>query len=121
MRILSWCLCVFAVKTLVIVGQQPAPPAPPPGNATTGQSLYMKTGCYQCHGNEGQGGVAGPRLAPAPMLAFRAFATYIRAPRGEMPPYTTKVMSDQNVADIYAYLAARRQPPALNSIPLLAP
>jgi ubiquinol-cytochrome c reductase cytochrome c subunit len=79
----------------------------------------MKTGCYQCHGNEGQGGVAGPRLAPAPMLAFRAFVTYVRAPRGEMPPYTAKVMSEQNLADIYAYLAARPQPPPLKSIPLL--
>jgi ubiquinol-cytochrome c reductase cytochrome c subunit len=101
--------------------QSPPAPAAPQGNATNGQTLYMKTGCYQCHGNEGQGGAAGPRLAPAPMLAFRAFVTYVRAPRGEMPPYTTKVMSEQNLADIYAYLTARKPPPSLNSIPLLAP
>ena len=112
-----FCLCVFVVQT-VLAQQQPAAPA---GNATNGQALFMKTGCYQCHGNEGQGTVAGPRLGPAPMLAFRAFVTYIRAPRGEMPPYTTKVMTEQNLADIYAYLAARRQPPPLNSIPLLLP
>jgi ubiquinol-cytochrome c reductase cytochrome c subunit len=80
----------------------------------------MKIGCYQCHGNEGQGGSsAGVRIAPAPMLAFRAFTSYIRAPRGEMPPYTAKVVPDENVADIYAYLAAIPAPPAVDSIPLL--
>jgi ubiquinol-cytochrome c reductase cytochrome c subunit len=101
------------------MAQQPAAAAPP-GNAKTGQTLYMKIGCYQCHGNQGQGGSsAGVRIAPAPMLPFRAFTMYIRAPRGEMPPYTAKVVSDENVADIYAYLAAIPAPPALDSIPLL--
>jgi len=105
------------------MAQQPSQPAPatpaPAGDATTGQTLFLKIGCYQCHGNEGQGGAAGPRIAPAPMLAFRAFATYLRAPRGEMPPYTAKVLSEQNLADIYAYLAARPRPAAVESIPLL--
>ena len=98
--------------------QAPAAQAPA-GNATDGQALYMKIGCYQCHGNEGQGGAPGPRLGPAPMLAYRAFSTYVRAPRAEMPPYTAKVVSEQQMADIYAFLAARPRPPALQSIPLL--
>ena len=38
-----------------------------------------------------------------------------------MPPYTAAVLSNQDLADIYAFLAARPQPPALSSIPLLAP
>ena len=103
------------------MGQQPSQPAPaaPAGDAKTGQMLFLKIGCYQCHGNEGQGGAAGPRIGPAPMLAFRAFAAYLRAPRGEMPPYTAKVLSEQNLADIYAYLAARPRPAPVESIPLL--
>ena len=56
--------------------------AAPAGNAKTGQTFFMKTGCYQC---EAQGGAAGPRIGPSPMLAFRAFAAYVRAPHGEMP------------------------------------
>ena len=99
--------------------QQPATPAARAGNAKTGQTLFMKIGCYQCHGNEGQGGAAGVRIAPAPMLAFRAFTTYVRAPREEMPPYTGKVVSEQDLADIYAYLGAIPAPPPLESIPLL--
>src|SRR5438034_574284 len=34
-------------------GQTPAPSVPA-GNAKTGQALFMKIGCYQCHGNEAQ-------------------------------------------------------------------
>ena len=112
-------VAVFGL-TNALAQQAPVAPAAPAGNAKTGQALFLKIGCYQCHGNEGQGGsAAGVRIAPAPMLAFRAFATYLRSPRGEMPPYTAKVLSEQNLADIYAYLAALSRPPAVESIPLL--
>ncbi len=36
-----------------------------------------------------------------------------------MPPYTVKVVSDQELADIYAFLMAIPQPPPIDSIPLL--
>ncbi len=81
----------------------------------------MKIGCYECHGNEGQGGAAGPRVGRSPMLPFRNFITYIRAPRGEMPPYSAKVIPEKDVADIYAYLASLPPAPAVESIPLLKP
>src|SRR5262245_66443989 len=112
------------VAGLVVVGvanapaQQPAPSAPS-GNAKAGQALFLKIGCYQCHGSEGQGGAAGPRIGRSPMLAFRAFVGYVRAPRGEMPPYTEKVLAEKDLADIYAYLSSLPPPPALDSIPLL--
>jgi hypothetical protein len=33
---------------------------------------------------------------------------YVRAPRGEMPPYTEKLLkSDQDLIDIHAYLSSR--------------
>ncbi len=95
------------------------PPAAPAGNADNGKTLFLRNGCYQCHGSEGQGGAAGPRLAPDP-IPFRAIVAYVRAPLGEMPPYTEKVISEQQLADIYAYLRARPRPPAVSSLPLLA-
>ena len=101
-----------------LMAQQSAP-APPPGNAKAGQTLLLKIGCYQCHGNEGQGGAAGPRIGRNPMLAFQNFVNYVRAPRGEMPPYTAKVLADRDLGDIYAYLASLPPPPAVESIPLL--
>jgi ubiquinol-cytochrome c reductase cytochrome c subunit len=104
--------------------QTPAPPsqaaaAPPAGDAEKGKALFVKNGCYQCHNYEGQGGSAGARLAPNP-LPFRGFIAYVRAPRGDMPPYTAKVMSDQDLADVHAYLRGRPRPPAVASLPLLA-
>jgi mono/diheme cytochrome c family protein len=106
------------------VASQSPTPAPaqasptPRGDAEKGQALYSKNACYQCHNNEAQGGAAGPRLGPDP-ITFQRFVAYVRAPRGEMPPYTSAVMSDQELADVYAFVQARPRPPALGSIPLL--
>jgi hypothetical protein len=36
-----------------------------------------------------------------------------------MPPYTTKVVSDSDLAKILAFLEARPAPPAVNTIPQL--
>ena len=95
------------------------PPALVVGNAQKGQQLFNGYGCYQCHGREAQGStVTGPRLAPRP-IAFAAFTRYIRQPSGQMPPYTSRVVSDADLADIYAFLQSRPQPPAVDSIPLL--
>jgi ubiquinol-cytochrome c reductase cytochrome c subunit len=97
-----------------------APAATPAGNAANGKVLYAKTGCYQCHSEQGQGGTQGPRLGPSP-ISFPAFLRYVRTPTGEMPPYKAKVMSDRDVADIYAFLQALPPPPPLRTLPLLQP
>ena len=84
-----------------------------------GAALYKKKGCYECHVNDAQGGPQGPRLGPNPIPLPR-FTTYIRNPTGDMPPFTEKVLSNQELADIYAFLQARPQPKPVNNIPLLA-
>jgi mono/diheme cytochrome c family protein len=111
------------MKTLLLIiamlgGTQGATPVPPKGNAENGRSLFMKFGCYECHGREGQGAVTGPRLNENP-ITFARFTAYIRKPSGEMPPYTTKVVSEQQAADIYAFLQSLPKPPAVGSVPLL--
>jgi ubiquinol-cytochrome c reductase cytochrome c subunit len=84
----------------------------PNGNAANGRKLFATIGCYQCHGYEGQGSTAtGPRLAPRP-LPFPALSRYVRRPTGQMPPYTAKVVSDAELADIYAFLQAAPAAPA---------
>ena len=91
----------------------------PAGNAENGKTLFAKIGCYQCHGREGQGSTAtGPRLNQNP-ITYARFVSYIRKPSGEMPPYTAKVVSEQQAADIYAFLRSLPKPPAVESIPLL--
>ena len=100
----------------------PAPQAratAPAGNAETGKKLFASYGCYQCHGYEAQGSSAtGPRLGPRP-IAFAALSKYVRAPTGQMPPYTTKVLPDADLANIYAFLQSRPVPPPVEDIPLL--
>jgi len=99
----------------------PAQTAPPPGNAENGKAIYNRVGCYECHGLEAQGGPGtAPRLGPNP-LPFPRFSAYVRKPSGTMPPYRLPVLADQDVADIHAFLRAQPRPPALSSIPLLAP
>ena len=97
---------------------QGAQAAAPKGDVENGQKLYSSYGCYQCHGYAAQGG-AGARLAPRP-IAFATFSRYVRRPTGQMPPYTAKVVSDQELADIYAFLVTMPAPPAANTIPILA-
>ena len=85
-----------------------------------GAALYKKNGCYECHVNDGQGGPQGPRLGPNPIPMPR-FVAYVRNPSGDMPPFTAKVISDDDLAKIYAFLQSRPTPPPVKDTPLLAP
>jgi|SRR4051794_39361132 mono/diheme cytochrome c family protein len=77
----------------------------PAGNPTSGKGLFMAYGCYECHGTTGAGGgVAGPRLAPNP-LPLLGVEAKLRTASGRMPVYSEKVLTDAQIADIYAYLA----------------
>lgn len=104
------------MSTLVMLGALAfagqTSPAAPAGDAQNGRKLFVKNGCASCHGLEGQGApTSGPRIGPSP-LPLAAFLKYIRAPKNQMPPYTTKVLSDQDLTDIRAFLAALPKPAA---------
>ena len=123
MRTLMFVMTIAAASALGAQTTAPAPPpsaaaAAPKGDEANGRKLFESYGCYQCHNLAAQGGAAGPRLAPRP-IAFAAFSKYVRQPAADMPPYTVKVVSDQELADIYAFLMAIPQPPPIDSIPLL--
>jgi mono/diheme cytochrome c family protein len=91
----------------------------PAGNVKNGKTVYTADGCYECHGREAQGGAGtGPKLGPAPM-PFAIFANQVRSPRDQMPPYTSKVLSDAELADIYAFVQSLPQPPKVDSLPQL--
>lgn len=91
----------------------------PAGNTKNGKAVYTADGCYECHGREAQGGAGtGPKLGPNP-IPFAAFVFQVRTPRDQMPPYTAKVLSDADLADIYAFVQSQPQPPKADSIPQL--
>ena len=92
---------------------------PPAGNIQNGKKLFTSYGCFECHGRQAEGTSAvGPRLGPNP-ISFPAFSRYVRQPTGQMPPFTAKVTSDTDLADIYAFLQSLPQPPKADSIPAL--
>jgi mono/diheme cytochrome c family protein len=74
-----------------------------------GKATFLRVGCYQCHGREAQGASTGPRLGPTP-IPLAAFARAVRTPRNEMPPYSVKLLSDAELADVYAFVSSRPQP-----------
>ncbi len=88
-------------------------------DAARGKQIFDKVGCWQCHGFEGQGANTGPKLAPEPM-DVEALKSFIRnSASTTMPPYTAKVLNDEEVADIHAYLSSIKKPPSAKTIPLL--
>jgi ubiquinol-cytochrome c reductase cytochrome c subunit len=98
------------------IAQQASAPA---GNLDNGKRLYQETGCYQCHGLAGQGAMmTGPRVSRTE-FAFDGFLNQLRHPSNQMPPYEAAVVSDQDAADIYAYLRQMPAPRDPNNIPLL--
>jgi mono/diheme cytochrome c family protein len=104
-------IAIMALLSVIpLHAQEPKSATAATGNAENGKRLFMKDGCYQCHGREGQGSnMSGPRIAPNPP-PLEVILGYVRKPSGEMPPYTAKVISDQELTDIYAYLQSRPAP-----------
>jgi len=112
------CLIVAAVLAsgLPLRGQTAQAPS---GNVETGKKLFVERACWQCHGRAAQGGgIAGPRLAGR-VAPWPTFSRYVRRPTEEMIPYSPKMLSDAELADIYAWLRSIPTPPAVSSIPQL--
>jgi len=88
------------------------------GNSANGQKLFLRDGCYECHGYAGQGGRDGARIAAIGLNA-QGLIHYVRAPAAAMPAYTDKVISDQELTDIHAYLQTMAKAKPAKDIPLL--
>jgi len=90
-------------------------------SAEKGKEAFVKHGCFQCHGTVGQGSVAtsGGRVLYNTQLPIEAFIGYVRSTNRQMPPYSEKILSDGDLADIYAYLESLPKPPDYKTIPLL--
>jgi len=89
------------------------------GDAANGKKLFLRDGCYECHGYAGQGGAAGARIAAIGLNA-QGVIRYVRAPGGQMPAYTDKVISDQELTDVWTYLQSLPKAKPVKDIPLLS-
>lgn len=78
------------------------------GSAEKGKVAIIKHGCFQCHGTWGQGSVitSGGRVLTDTQLPFESFKAFVRTTNRAMPPYREQILSDDDLADIYAYLTS---------------
>jgi mono/diheme cytochrome c family protein len=93
----------------------------PQGDAANGKRIYLADGCFTCHGRSGQGGAY---TGPAPILAhtalpFDGFKGELRNPANDMPAYSEAVLSDKDIADIYAFVESLPGPRSSKDIPIL--
>lgn len=116
MKYLILILAGLALALGAACAQQASAPA---GNFGNGKALYLQVGCYQCHGLAGQGAqMTGPRVLRTE-FPFESFLYQLRHPANQMPPYEAAVLSDQDAADLYAYVRQMPAPRDPNSIPQL--
>ena len=123
----------YVLATVLSVGFAPAAAA---ADDESPREVFERVGCWSCHGYEGQGGRHGPTIARTqhnyegqggrhgPTIArtqhnYEAFSAFVRTTSGEMPPFTERVVSDQDLRAIYAYLQSRSEPPSPEGFSLL--
>jgi mono/diheme cytochrome c family protein len=92
MRTLIILLGVLAPTAAGMAGQSNPPP---------GKVAFDKV-CRTCHGDDARGD-AGPALVPLQM-EYDELLAKVREGGGEMPPISTRTLSDDDVKQIFNYL-----------------
>ncbi len=118
---------IAALLALVPLSIASVPAAPTPiaqtGEAERGAEFFTEFGCYQCHLYSGHGYTGAPGGASLiPMtLTEDGFIAYIRNPATprRMPPYSRENLTDEEAADIYAFIRTFPQSREAGDIPLL--
>ena len=85
------------------------------GNPVNGQSLFFAMGCNVCHGDQGEG-LVGPTIAMTVVPLDRVIQQY-REPLEAMTAFPPDQISDEEIADIYAWLQTLQRPPASQEVP----
>lgn len=107
------------LAAMLIAGTSAAQDKAPPGSVEKGRKLFVDLACYSCHGTHAQGGGRGAE-PPIPLgYPWAGFLGALRKPRQDMPAYEERLVSNQDVADLYAYFVSIKPAPAAKDIPLL--
>jgi ubiquinol-cytochrome c reductase cytochrome c subunit len=115
-RVLLFAAIGMVVANSLAIAQTPVSSLA--GNAENGKKLFATYFCWSCHGSNGRAGGTAPAIAPSTRSA-EDLIKYVRKPRGLMPPYTSKSISDKDLADIAAFLRTVPKDPDPKTIPLL--
>ncbi len=85
------------------------------GNPANGQELFFSLTCNACHGDRGEG-LVGPTIAQTIVSLERVIEQY-REPLEGMRVFSPEEVSDDEIADIYAWLQTVERPPDAAVIP----
>ena len=85
------------------------------GNPANGQNLFFSLGCNVCHGDQGEG-LVGPTIAMTIVPLDRVIQQY-REPLEAMTEFPPDQVSDEDIADIFAWLQTVPRPPEADVIP----
>jgi len=86
------------------------------GSATTGKELYISYACYSCHGFDGHGGSGGAAQRHEDVAGgVHGVCSQPGADAGVFD----KVLTDTQLADLYAYIKSLPDSPPAKNIPLL--
>ncbi|HEX4798277.1 MAG TPA: c-type cytochrome [Burkholderiales bacterium] len=111
-------IAVF-LAVVLLCGSALAQDKAPSGSAERGKKLFVDLACYSCHGTHGQGGGRGSEPTIPAGYPWVGFLNQMRKPRLDMPAYEEKWVSDQDVADMFAYFTSLKPAPAAKDIPQL--
>lgn len=110
----------FVLLAATMSAQQSAAPqraqgaAEPVGDPAVGEAVWglgPRAGaeskmCRNCHGDQAEGGF-GPDLAGGRGLTFEQFRQAIRRPWGVMVSFGERQLSDQRIADVFAFVKTK--------------
>jgi mono/diheme cytochrome c family protein len=99
MRVISACAALLIVASTWTVGSAADDP---------GQRVYEDK-CSRCHGAEARGSGKAPQLVPFGW-SYEQALKLVRDPECDMPPMSPAEVSDEQVAQIVAYLKTIKPP-----------
>jgi len=73
-----------------------------------GAALWVRIGCVACHGPRATGGVIGPNVSDVESLTD--FSEDVRQGPGVMPAFEASILTDEQLAQIHAWLEAGAPP-----------
>lgn len=97
---------VPAVTILILTMLLVSACSAPMGNPQDGKRWYSMHNCFACHGPNGDDGKA-PDISSLEMNFFFFKRKIRNAGSPIMPKFSEEKISDQDVADLYAFLKAR--------------
>lgn len=104
-------VALLVAAMLLIVG---ITAAQGPGDPAAGKTVWEQQNCQYCHGEMGEGKYAGPRAGDG--KSVEAWIKQVRTPKANMPAYSEEQVSDQELADMNAYMQTLDKPASFTPI-----